>query len=376
MKRIKKIIPRMLILLPIAFLLLIVALLGFLLLVSPGKPKLSTANKTSQSENSICEKLFVEIGGVKQGMFIIGKDKNNPVLLFVHGGPSFSEFFLVEKYPTGIENYFTVCYWEERGGGLSYSPHVSIESMTLEQLASDAIEVTNYLRDRFKKDKIYIMAHSGGTAFAIQAVKSFPHLYHSYIGISQITRQAESEKLAYKFMIDQYSSRGKSKMAKEFEKYPILKNDSSLLPFFNSVLRDKSMHELGIGTMHNMKSIMSGVFIPVWTCKAYTISEKFKIWYSKFSFVNKSILRRQILNSDFTTLIPNLDIPVYFFSGKYDLTVNYDLSKEYLEKLNAPVKGFYTFYDSAHSPMYEETGKFLEIIIKDVVNQTTMLADK
>lgn len=366
----------MLILILIAIFLIIIAVFVFLILFSPGNPKLPAAFNSSQTEKSICEKLFIQVGGVKQGMFIIGKDKSNPVLLYIHGGPSFSEFFLIEKYPTGIENFFTVCYWEERGGGLSYSPQVSSESMTLNQLISDALEVTNYLRDRFKKEKIYIMAHSGGTAFAIQAVKNSPHLYHSYIGISQITRQADSERLAYRFMIDQYSSRGNSKIIKEFEKYPILESDSSLLPFFNSALRDKSMHELGIGTMRTMKSIISGVFISVWTCKAYTIREKFNIWYSKFTLVNKAKFREQILKSDFTTLIPKLDVPVYFFSGKYDLTVNYDLSKEYLKKLDAPVKGFYTFYNSAHSPIFEEPNRFLEILTKDVLNQTTVLADK
>jgi pimeloyl-ACP methyl ester carboxylesterase len=367
----------MFILLPVTIVLLMSVALGIMLvIVSPGKPKFSTTNDILQSDNSICEKLFVDIGGVKQGMFIIGKDINNPVLLFVHGGPSFSEFFLVEKYPTGIENYFTVCYWEERGGGISYSPDLNIESLTLEQLAADAVEVTNYLRDRFKKEKIYIMAHSGGTAFAIQAAKSFPHLYHSYIGISQITCQSESEKLAYRFMTEQYSSKGNSKKVSKFRQYPLLEDDSYLLPFFNSVLRDKSMHELGIGTMRNMKSIISGVFIPVWKCKAYTIREKYNIWYSKFSFVNKSRLREQIINSDITMLITRLEIPVYFFSGRYDMTVNYKLSEEYFKKLEAPVKGFYTFQNSAHSPMFEEPAKYLEIMINDVLNKTTLLADK
>ena len=78
----------------------------------------------------------------------------------------------------------------------------------MEQLASDATEVTNYLRERFKKDKIYIMAHSGGTAFAIQAVEKSPEMFHAYIGISQITRQAESERLAYKYMTEKYASAG------------------------------------------------------------------------------------------------------------------------------------------------------------------------
>lgn len=371
MKRIKQRKSRMAFIVTAALLLPVIAIICFLFIVSQGKPGLK-----DQSDNSICEKTFIEVGGVKQGMFIIGKDKNNPVLLYIHGGPSFSEFFLVERYPTGIEDYFTVCYWEERGGGLSYSSQVSMESMTLDQLASDALEVTEYLRDRFGKEKIYLMAHSGGTAFAIQAVERAPQFYHSYIGISQITRQAESEKSAYRYMIDKYSSMGNNRIVKEFQKYPVLENDSFILPFFNSVLRDKSMHELGIGTMRRMRSVMSGVFIPVWTCKAYTLREKINIWYSKFSFVNKTDLRGQIISSDFTTLFPALEVPVYFLSGRFDLTVNYDLSKEYLEKLDAPLKGFYTFQNSAHSPLFEEPEKFLELMTGDVLNKKTDLADK
>ncbi len=348
----------------------------YLLIKSPGKPDPFFDKSGKILENSLSEKIFVEVGGVQQGMFIRGKDLKNPVLLFVTGGPSFSEYFLVEKYPTGLENYFTVCYWEERGGGISYTPQVTLESLTLEQFASDAIEVTNYLRDRFKKEKIYIMAHSGGTAFAIQAVANHPNLFHSYIGVSQITRQAESEKLAYKYMFDQFLKNGNSKLIAQFKKYPIIENDSLILPFFNSVLRDKSMHELGIGTMHNMKSVIKGVFYPVWTCRAYTLKEKFNIWYSKFSFISKSDLREQILKSDIPAKVTKLDIPVYFFSGKYDLTVNHDLSKEYLKNLESPLKGFYTFSNSAHSPMFEESDRLKEILENDVLKGLINLSDK
>jgi pimeloyl-ACP methyl ester carboxylesterase len=355
------------------FLLIIATLAILLVVVSPGKPKSCIGMVT---DNSICEKLFIRIGGVQQGMFIKGKDENNPVLLYVHGGPSFSEYFLVEKYPTGLEDYFTVCYWDQRGGGLSWSHDVTRESMTLEQLASDMIEVTNYLRGRFGKEKIYILAHSGGTAFAIRAVADFPQLFHSYIGVSQITKQAESEKLAYKYMVDRYSSAGNTKTVAKFEAYPILEDDSFVLPFFNSVLRDKSMHELGIGTMRNMTSIMTGVFYPVWMCRAYTVREKFSIWYSKFSFVNKSGLRAQVIGLDMAEEAPALEIPVYLFSGRHDLTVNHDLSGEYLKKLECPVKGFYTFENSAHSPMFEEPVRFLEIMTSDVHNRETNLADK
>ena len=105
-------------------LILVVALLA----VSPGKSKVS-------------EKIRVNINGVEQGMFIQSKDATKPVLLFLHGGPGMPEYFLTRRYPTGLEDLFTVCWWEMRGAGLSYSADISPETLTLEQLIADAIEV-------------------------------------------------------------------------------------------------------------------------------------------------------------------------------------------------------------------------------------------
>jgi pimeloyl-ACP methyl ester carboxylesterase len=353
----------------------ILAIMIMLLIYSPGSPGPYQDSNGSEISGSISEKTFFKIGGVRQGMFIRGKDVNNPVLLYIHGGPAFPNYFLIDKFKPGLEDLFTVCYWEQRGGGLSFSPDVTLESMNFEQLASDAIEVTNYLRMRFHKEKIYMIAHSGGTPFAVIAASKAPQLYKAYIGMSQITNQAESEKIAYRYMLERYRAGGNKGAVAEFMKYPLQDSDKYIVPFYKSLLRDKSMHELGIGTMRNMKSVIRGVFIPVWMCRAYTLREKINIWRSRFSFIKKTGLIDQLFDTDIPQKVPKLDIPVYFFSGKYDLTVNHDLSKTYLDKLQAPVKGFYTFNESAHSPIFEEPERLNEILINDVLNGKTDLAD-
>jgi pimeloyl-ACP methyl ester carboxylesterase len=106
-------------------LLLIATLVSFwiyLLIMSPGTPVQFIDKDATVLEGSISEKIFVNIGGVKQGMFVRSKNPDNPVLLFLHGGPGFPNYFLFEKFKPGLEDFFTVCYWEQRGGGLSYSP--------------------------------------------------------------------------------------------------------------------------------------------------------------------------------------------------------------------------------------------------------------
>lgn len=358
------------------FLVCVFIIIGVLLLNSPGKPDPFLNEKGKPLSGSNSEKTFVTIGGVKQGMFIRSKNLNNPVLLYIHGGPAFPNYFLIDKYDPGLEDIFTVCYWEQRGGGLSYTPDVTLESMNFDQFASDAIEVTNYLRNRFGKEKIYIIAHSGGTPFAIMAAARAPQLYYAYIGMAQITNQAESEKLAYKYMFEQYTTSGNKKAVAEFKKYPIIDSVSYIVPFYKSLTRDESMHKLGIGTMRNMRSVFKDVFIPVWMCKAYTLREKINIWVSKFSFIKKTKLIDELFATDIPSKVPKLEIPVYFLSGKYDLTVNHNLCKAYLDKLIAPLKGFYTFTESAHSPIFEEPEKLKEILVKDVLKRSASLSDK
>lgn len=326
-------------------------------------------------EGSISEKIFVPIGGVKQGMFIRSKHIDNPVLLFLHGGPGFPNYFLFEKFKPGLEEYFTVCYWEQRGGGLSYSPEVTIESMTLEQLTSDAIEVTNYLRERFGKEKIYILAWSGGTTIALPAVSKAPELYHAYIAMGQITRQWESERIAYNFMLQQLTELNDQRSVKELKKYKDLESESDLISFYNSGTRDNLMHRLGIGTMRSMKSVFKDIFLPVWTCRAYTLKEKYNIWKSKMIFLPGTNLKTETLTTDFSEAFPEIEVPMYFICGKYDLTVNIDLSRDYYNRLNAPMKGFYTFGHSAHSPLFEEPERFREILVKDVLNMDISIAD-
>jgi pimeloyl-ACP methyl ester carboxylesterase len=73
---------------------------------------------------------------------------------------------------------------------------------------------------------------------------------------------------------------------------------------------------------------------------------------------------------------PNvLSLPAYFLHGLHDWTVNYTETKSYVERLDAPTAGFYTFEHSAHSPVLEEPARTRSILRHDVLAVTTHLAD-
>jgi pimeloyl-ACP methyl ester carboxylesterase len=351
------------------FLVLGLASFGVLLFVSPGTPKPFLDDSGKPLAGSISEKTKVDINGVKQGMFMKGKNARNPVLLYLHGG--MPDYFLTQHYPTGMDEDFTVVWWEQRGSGLSYDANAPTQSVSSEQLVSDTLAVTKYLRLLFGVEKIYLMGHSGGTFIGIQAAAQAPEMYHAYVGVAQMSNQLESEKLAYNFMLQRFKDDGNAKIVRQLEEAPI--GDAVPLPSGYLKVRDVAMHELGVGTMHDMKSIYTGLLLASMLNREYTLNEKIGLWRGKI-FSGDRLWNTQ-LSTDLTTKVTQLEIPIYLFHGVYDYTVSYPLAKSYYKMITAPVKGFYTFKQSAHSPLFEEPEKMRQILRADVLKKANILAD-
>lgn len=349
---------------------LIVIVLSILLAFSPGKPKPFLDENRNFLKDSLSEKIFVTINGRKQGMIIKSQDICNPVLLYLHGG--LPDYFLNQKYPSGLENIFTVVWWEQPGSGISYHAKLPGTKITSELLIDDAIELTKYLQQRFGKEKIYLMGHSGGTFIGLRMAARFPELFHAYLGVAQMTNQLQSEKLAYDFMLKQYTNKGDAKMLRKLKAAPVTIENGIPAPYLS--VRDKAMHELGIGTMYKMNSVVTGIFFASLQCRDYSLKEKFNLWRGKAQS-GVSLFWDEALKTDLSEELPDIKLPVYFFEGIYDFTCSYKLAKDYFLKLKAPVKGFYIFEHSAHSPLYEEPEKMQRILIENVLNGTNTLSD-
>jgi pimeloyl-ACP methyl ester carboxylesterase len=289
----------------------------------------------------------------------------------VHGG--LPDYFLTQNHPTGLEANFIVVWWEQRGAGMSYQKNMPPGTLTQEQFVSDILAMTNHLLRRFGRDKIYLMGRSGGTFIGIQAAAKAPELFHAYIGLAQISNQLKSEKLAYDYMLKKFGETGDKAMVNALQAAPVSLTTGT--PKAYLALRDKAMHRLGIGTMHNMHSVVTGLFLPSLFFREYTLGEKYALWQAK-AHSGVSILWPEILSTDLKKAVPALHVPVYFFHGIYDYTCSYTEAKAYFDRLQAPVKGFYTFDKSAHSPLFEEPEKVQRILREDVLLGTIRLADK
>ena len=142
----------------------------------------------------------VHLGGTDQWVLIRGRSIHNPVLLVLHGGPGMPELG-VWRFLSGLkslENNFIVVNWDQRGAGKSYQAIDPTSHMTVDQFVSDATQLTNYLRQRFHQQRIYVAGASWGTTLGTLLVQRHPELFAAYIGTGQMVSQTATDQIMWR----------------------------------------------------------------------------------------------------------------------------------------------------------------------------------
>lgn len=191
------------------------------------------------------------------------------------------------------------------------------------------------------------------------------------MGIGQIAHQLASENEAYRHMLERARASGETRLVRQMES--AAPSMTVPLPPAYMRIRDRAMHRLGGGTTRAMRSVIPGVFLASWRSPDYTLREKIGIWRGKA--LSDALLWNTILATDLTESIRDVEVPVYFLHGLHDYTVTRAGTRAFFDALDAPVKGFYTFPRSAHSPMFEEPERLRRILEHDVLLGERALAD-
>jgi pimeloyl-ACP methyl ester carboxylesterase len=342
--------------------LLFLLLLVFILIYSPGKSRPFLDQNRKRIAGSISVIVTENINGLNQRMIIRGRDTTKPVLLYLHGGPGDPEFPFVSQFNSDIENLFVVCYWEQRGAGLSYSNNIPPSTMTLPQFVDDAGRVSEYLIHRFNRGKIYLLGHSWGSMLGSFTANKFPNYYYALISVGQVWNQVRSEHLSYEFVLSRAKELKDEKAVRTIEEIgppPYADPKEALIK-----LRIERKYLITYGG-----AIKNGEFYPkaiksLFVCKEYTLRDK--INYLRGMNFTKYYLWDVIMKTNLFKAVPSQLIPVYILQGRFDYQTSYVVAKEYFDSLQAPVKKFFTFENSAHSPIFEEPEKF-ERILKEIL---------
>jgi len=319
--------------------------------------------KGKELPSSISEITNVNIGGIDQYLIIRGADTSKPVMLFVHGGPGSPETPIMKSLNPTIENDFVMVYWEQRGSGKSYSNTIPPETMNLDQFISDTKEVSDYLIERFDKEKIFIMGHSWGAFLGILTAYQHPELYHAYFGVGQSCMQYEAEKVSFDWVKEQAILQNDKKGIQKLSKLSFPSKDADSDEFIKFIMQERKYVNKYGGAIHGETSISS---LLKFVIKADEYSFKDKINYMRGSKFSISHLYSKQIQSDLSQEIDSMQVPVYIFQGKYDYQCPTQTAYKFYEQLKAPKKDFFIFENSAHSPNMEEPKKFNALVLKKV----------
>ncbi len=314
----------------------------------------------------IAEWTRVRIGGVDQWMAIRGRRRSNPILLLLHGGPGTPETPLLFHFNRDLCDHATLVAWEARGACRSYSRSIPTETMTFERAIEDAIEVTNYLRERFGCEKIYLAGHSWGALVGIFAAQRAPHLYRAYIGIAQPVDFTRSLVAIRTWAIDAARARGNARAVRELEQLEGLADEGRVPTWQVFMAQMEWATRLGAGfAKTSMGQLLFRVFLP---SPVYSFADKVRyVLGARFS---EKHLMHEAEKRDLFVEVPRLEIPVYFIHGRLDGQVPPGLTEEYVRALEAPAKRFFYLERAAHAALFDEPERFHEILIGTVLAET------
>ena len=319
-------------------------------------------------ENSINESQYIMLGGIEQFIQIRGKSKDNPVILFLHGGPGNPISFYSYYYQEHLLNDYTFVSWEQRGSGRTYYRNKSDNTdLSLERLLLDIDELVQYIKERFGLDKIIIMGHSWGTILGILYMNEYPENISQYIGVSQGVNFNEGRL---------YSGRKALEIAIGKNN---IKDETELKRLLEECAKHIDYNSLNVANHVNL------VNLTVKYLKAENANPMKEIWVAltspdlEFNDLKWLVSAMSNYENVFSLLSPLMDklfsfniydypiednIPITFIAGSSDWITPMEMVNDYYVKQKTENKKLIIMQGMGHSPFLDNQKQFSERVIE------------
>lgn len=314
------------------------------------------------TNGSIAEYDTVNLGGNNQSILIRGENKNNPVLLYIHGGPGNPETSFVVPYQSEWEKHFVVVNWDQLNSGRSYDKNISRSEITTDRICSDAIELTHYLEKRFGVEKIYLVGHSYGSLVGMRCIDKSPDDYIAYIGTGQIGDQQKNEVNLINYARTMAQKDGNTEAIRELDalgSLPYTKDN-----FGKKISVSRKWTSFYGGAIYGQKDTSILNFKAVLRPE-YNLIDYYNYFQGDDAYYSNTAAdsaRWELFNANLEKEIPKVNVPVYFVQGANDYTVSFESCNDYFNLLDAPSKKLYKIDNAAHNVIYEKPEQFADIL--------------
>ena len=311
---------------------------------------------------SIAELTTVEIEGIDHALMIRGHDTSDPVLLFLAGGPGGAERGAMRRHLAELEAHFVVVTWDQRGTGASYAQLDPTETVTLDGYVRDTIAITEHLLDRFDRDDLYLLGQSWGTTLGVLAVQQRPDLYAAYIGTGQMVSQRETDQIFYRDTVTSAMGSGDTDLVTHLISIGEPPYDEMLS--YEVVLSNPDLYPYD----HNPNSEGAGGFSENFIVPEYTLVDQI---HMLGGFMDTfAAMYPQLQDIDFRETATRLDTPMFFIQGRYEAPGRTVLFDEWYSMLDAPIKELHILDTSGHRPLFEQPGRFVDVMTDAILAQT------
>lgn len=311
----------------------------------------SSINRMTPSKG-INESMYVDINGTKQWINIYGENKDNPVLLYLHGGPGSSTSDIDYAFTRKWADAYTIVTWDQRNCGKSYDKNQNNIVITKDLLITDGKEMTEFLLKHLSKEKITILGHSWGSIYGANLVLEYPEYYDAFIGTGQLVDADENEK-RFKEEATKWAKGDPEAM----EMVKQLTPEKTTIEHY--MIKNTLMNKYGCGMMKDGTDY--NLFTTILFNPNYTVVD----WF-KYFFRDTSIYMKFNISDEFKmfSLKDRYDysIPYYNINGNKDYQTNFELAEEYFEKVNAPKKKLYIMEDTSHGLLESKSNEFSKIL--------------
>lgn len=304
------------------------------------------------------ESYAAEIGGIEQWLTIRGKDRDNPVILLVHGGPGSAELAIGWTFQRGWEDYFTVVQWDQRGAGRTWAindPDAVIPTLSRERMTQDVIEVIEHARAKLGKEKVILIGHSWGTIIGLQAAMERPDLVSAYVAHGQVINMQRNEEEGFRLTMEAARADGNGEAVAALEALAPYPGDLTVERI--GAQRTWSIHYGGLAAYRQNAS--------PWF-RAMRLSADYDdavlAGYDAGSLASITALMTELSAVDLDSITQS-PVPVFLLHGRRDLTTPPSAVASWFAALQAPEKAQYWFDHSAHLAFMEEPGAVLMTLV-------------
>ncbi len=309
------------------------------------------------------EDYAVEIGGIRQWVNVRGQDRDNPMVLFVHGGPASPIIPTLWQFQRPLEEYFTVVNYDQRGSGktLVLNPQDAVaDTLKVQRYVDDAIALAEHLRSRYHQRKLVLMAHSWGTVVAMHAALQRPDLFHAYVGIGQVINVRTNEQVSFDYGLRTAREQGNTEAVREMESIAPYPGDAPITRERIVIARKWPQFYGGLSAYRqDSKYFFQGPRLS----PDYDDAARCAINAGNVFTLGR--LLDEFLQVDFTG-VERFPIPVVMFMGRHDYTTPSEPTAAWLARVQAPYKRGVWFEHSAHMIPWEEPGKTLVSLLEHV----------